>query len=72
MNQLSIEQVAFIGNDINDVDCLSAAGLGIAVADAYPVAVDAADFVLSKKGGQGAVREIADLWLSANSVSASL
>ena len=71
-NQLSIEQVAFIGNDINDVDCLSAAGLGIAVADAYPVAVDAADFVLSKKGGQGAVREIADLWLSANSVSASL
>ena len=71
-NQLSIEQVAFIGNDINDVDCLSAAGLGIAVADAYPVAVDAADFVLSKKGGQGAVREIADLWLSANSVSANL
>ena len=71
-NQLSIGQVAFIGNDINDVDCLNAAGVGIAVADAYPVAVDAADFVLSKKGGQGAVREIADLWLSANSVSTSL
>ena len=70
-NQLSIEQVAFIGNDINDVDCLSAVGLGIAVADAYPVAVDVADFVLTKKGGQGAVREIADLWLSANAVSAS-
>ena len=44
-------------------------GLGIAVADAYPVAVDAADYVLTKNGGQGAVREIADLWLSANSVS---
>ena len=29
-NQLSIEQVAFIGNDINDVDCLNAVGLGIA------------------------------------------
>ena len=71
-NQLSIGQVAFIGNDINDVDCLNAAGVGIAVADAYPVAVDAADFVLSKKGGQGAVREIADLWLSANGVSARL
>ena len=68
-NQLSIEQVAFIGNDINDVDCLNAVGLGIAVADAYPVAVDAADYVLTKNGGQGAVREIADLWLSANSVS---
>ncbi len=68
-NQLSIEQVAFIGNDINDVDCLNAVGLGIAVADAYPVAVDAADYVLTKNGGQGAVREIADLWLSANSAS---
>ena len=68
-NQLSIEQVAFIGNDINDVDCLNAVGLGIAVADAYPIAVDAADYVLTKNGGQGAVREIADLWLSANSVS---
>ena len=71
-NQLSIGQVAFIGNDINDVDCLNAAGVGIAVAAAYPVAVDAADFVLTKKGGQGAVREIADLWLSANGVSARL
>ena len=71
-NQLSIGQVAFIGNDINDVDCLNAAGVGIAVADAYPVAVDAADFVLTKKGGEGAVREIADLWLSANGVSARL
>jgi len=68
-NQLSIEQVAFIGNDINDVDCLNAVGLGIAVADAYPIAVDAADYVLTKNGGQGAVREIADLWLSANSAS---
>ena len=68
-NQLTLDQVAFIGNDINDVECLNAVGLGIAVADAYPVAVDAADLVLTKKGGQGAVREIADLWLSANTVS---
>ena len=70
-NQLTLDQVAFIGNDINDVECLNAVGLGIAVADAYPVAVDAADLVLTKKGGQGAVREIADLWLSANTVSPS-
>ena len=65
-NQLTIEQVAFVGNDINDVECLKAVGLGVVVADAYPVAIDAADFVLTKKGGRGAVREIADLWLEAN------
>ncbi len=65
-HQLSIDQVAFVGNDINDVECLSAVGFGVVVADAYSVAIDAADFVLSKKGGRGAVREVADLWLAAN------
>ena len=54
-HQLSIDQVAFVGNDINDVECLSAVGFGVVVADAYSVAIDAADFVLSKKGGRGAV-----------------
>ena len=66
VNHLTVHEIAFIGNDINDVQCLNAAGLGVVVADAYPVAVDAADFVLGKKGGRGAVREIADLWLAAN------
>ena len=71
-NGLSLDQIAFVGNDVNDLQCLKRAGLGIAVADAYPIALDAADFVLTKKGGEGAVREIADLWLSANGVSARL
>ncbi len=65
-NGLSLDQIAFVGNDVNDVQCLKRAGLGIAVADAFPIAIDAADVVLTKKGGDGAVREIADLWLNAN------
>ena len=65
-NGLSLDQVAFLGNDVNDVECLKNVGLGVAVADAYPIAIDAADFVLTKKGGWGAVREMADLWLDAN------
>ena len=68
-HQLTIDQVAFVGNDINDVECLNAVGFGIVVADAYPIAIDAADYVLTKKGGRGAVREIADLWLEANAMS---
>ena len=63
---LTLEQVAFIGNDINDVECLRASGLGVAVADAYPVAAAEADLVLTRNGGRGAVREIADLWLAAH------
>ncbi|MCH7972258.1 MAG: HAD hydrolase family protein [Chloroflexi bacterium] len=61
---LTLEQIAVIGNDINDVECLRAAGLGVVVSDAYPVAIDAADLVLAKEGGRGAVRELADRLLA--------
>ena len=66
-NGLSVSQVAFVGNDINDIECLRASGLGVVVADAYPIAVEAADLILTKNGGHGAVREFADLWLAAHS-----
>ena len=65
-NDLTLEQLAFVGNDINDVECIEWVGLGVVVADAYPVAVAAADMQLTHNGGRGAVREIADLWLAAN------
>ena len=64
---LTLNQIAYLGNDINDLGCLKKAGLGVVVADAYPAAIDAADLILTKKGGHGAVREVADLWLAANS-----
>lgn len=66
-NKLRMDNVAFVGNDINDVECLRASGLGVVVADAYPVAVEAADLVLTKDGGRGAVRELADRLLAVRS-----
>ena len=57
--------IAYVGNDINDLECMSWVGLGIAVADAYPEAHEVADWVTSKPGGHGAVREVCDLWISA-------
>lgn len=66
-NGLTLGEVAFIGNDINDVECLRGSGVGVVVADAYAVAVEASDLQLSRDGGRGAVREIADLWLDAHS-----
>ena len=62
---LTVDQIAFVGNDINDVDCLRGVGLGVVVADAYPVAVEAADLQLARDGGRGAVREFADQILAA-------
>lgn len=63
-HELDPSDVVFVGNDVNDVDCLLAAGCGVVVADAHPSAVAAADLVLSSPGGHGAVREIADLILA--------
>lgn len=62
---LSKEQVAYVGNDVNDLECMSWVGLAVAVADAEPVVVKAADFVTRKRGGLGAVREVCDLLLEA-------
>ena len=59
------EQVVHVGNDINDLPVFEIVGWAVAVADAYPEVIRAADYVLSKPGGGGAVRELCDLILNA-------
>lgn len=60
---LKLENVCFIGNDINDLECIKNAGIGVAVADSYKSVLRIADYITKKRGGEGAVREIADLIL---------
>ena len=60
---LKAENVMYIGNDINDLPCFEVAGWSVAVADAFPEVIRAADYVLSKAGGHGALRELCDLIL---------
>ncbi len=55
--------VVYIGNDLNDLPCFEIAGWAVAVADAYPEVLQAADHVLVKPGGHGAVRELCELVL---------
>lgn len=59
--QLGIDQehTVYVGNDVNDVECMRFVGMPIAVADAFPEALMAAKHALSASGGRGAVREIA-------------
>jgi N-acylneuraminate cytidylyltransferase len=61
---IKAENVIYIGNDLNDLPCFEIAGWAVAVADAYPEVLRAADFVLTKTGGHGALRELCDLLLS--------
>lgn len=62
---LKFDDIAFIGNEIIDIDLVEKAGLGIAVADSSPELIKAADFVAKKNGGYGAVREILEYYFVA-------
>jgi len=55
--------VAYIGNDLNDLPCFALAGWSVAVADAYPEVMKEADYVLQKAGGHGALREVCEMIL---------
>lgn len=59
------EQVAFIGDDVNDLGALEFAGVAVTVADGHEKVKSVADVVLSRKGGEHALRELCDLILSA-------
>ena len=62
---LSLKQVAYIGDDVNDLEALKAVGFSASPADGLPDIVVAVDYVCQKKGGEGAVREIIEMILDA-------
>ena len=57
--------VAYVGNDTNDLGCLTLVGLPIVVADAHPDVLPVATYMTSAPGGRGAVREVCDRILAA-------
>jgi N-acylneuraminate cytidylyltransferase len=57
---IALEDVAYLGNDVNDAECLGAVGLPVVPADAWPEVVPLARLVLSRGGGAGCVRELCD------------
>jgi YrbI family 3-deoxy-D-manno-octulosonate 8-phosphate phosphatase len=59
---ISLDEVAFVGNDINDRSCLTCVGLPIVVQDAHPDVIPLAAYRTQNRGGHGAVREICDLF----------
>jgi YrbI family 3-deoxy-D-manno-octulosonate 8-phosphate phosphatase len=58
---IALDRVAYLGNDVNDLSCLALVGWPVAVADAHPLVRSAARVVLTRRGGDGAVRELAEL-----------
>jgi len=58
---ITLAQVIFMGNDVNDLPGFKIAGFTAAPADAQPEVLRHAELVLSLPGGRGAVRELCDL-----------
>lgn len=59
--KISLSNVAYIGNDINDYDAMRIAGIKIVPCDAYEEVKAIADYVTETKGGYGVIREIAGM-----------
>lgn len=53
----------YVGNDVNDLECMAHVGCGVAVADAHASVLAAAKLRLRSRGGEGAVRELTDMIL---------
>ena len=55
------KNILYVGNDLNDLECMKIVGWPIAVNDADPKIKDVSKIILKKKGGQGIVKEIYNL-----------
>jgi len=69
--QIDARQVVYCGNDLNDLPCFPIVGCAVVPADAQAEVIRAADLVLNRPGGYGAVRELCELILRRNAASKS-
>jgi 3-deoxy-D-manno-octulosonate 8-phosphate phosphatase (KDO 8-P phosphatase) len=63
--KVSLDECAYIGDDVADIPVMRRVELAVAVADAVAETKQAAHFVTEQRGGHGAVREVTDLILKA-------
>ena len=66
-----LADVAYLGNDVNDAECLSAVGVPVVPSDAWHEVVPLARVVLTRAGGHGCVREFCDAVWSAQRAAAA-
>lgn len=61
--ELKYEEIAFIGDDVNDVEIMKTVGVSACPADATQPVKEIANVLLTKNGGAGCVREFIDGWV---------
>lgn len=63
------DEIAYIGDDINDIELLKMVGFSAVPKDAILIAKNNSNYICKKKGGEGALREVAEIILSAKAKS---
>nr|WP_223622244.1 acylneuraminate cytidylyltransferase [Microbacterium sp. EST19A] len=63
-NGVALADIAYLGNDVNDLPAMRIVGWPVAVANAHPLVLEEARVVLRRRGGEGAVRELIERVLS--------
>jgi 3-deoxy-D-manno-octulosonate 8-phosphate phosphatase (KDO 8-P phosphatase) len=66
-NKLELNQICFMGDDVNDIGALELAGLSAAPANAHDSVKQKVVLITKKSGGRGAVRELLDMIMAKNS-----
>ncbi|WKZ68903.1 MAG: HAD-IIIA family hydrolase [Melioribacteraceae bacterium] len=63
---LQLDEIAFIGDDTNDIEIMKIVGLTACPSDATSFAKELADIIVESKGGHGAFRDFAEMIIEAN------
>lgn len=69
---ISLEEVAYIGDDLNDIELLQSVGIAAVPANAPSYVQKVANFVTIKRGGEGAFREFVEKCLGIDQVDRAL
>ncbi|MFK8138547.1 MAG: KdsC family phosphatase [Bdellovibrionales bacterium] len=69
---LRADQIAYVGDDIYDVELFSRVGFAVTVPGAIDEALEKASYITKREGGKGAVREICDYLLKYSDGSSSV
>jgi len=63
--KLTLEEVAFIGDDVNDLEVINSVGFSAAPSDAVDSVLESVDYICKLKGGEGVFREFVELIIKA-------
>lgn len=71
-NGLELDEVAYIGDDLNDIPVMRIVGLSVAVSNSAIEVKSSADYITVRSGGDGAVREVCDLLLKLQGIEETI